>query len=364
MQIAPPTSTGAFKKTFSPEMELKLVCLVKELDGMFHGFTQKKFQSLAYEFAEKNNIPHRFNTVTKMAAEKWVREFKERHHLVLRTPEQVSVARASAFNRVQINRYFDNLQTVLGKTQFPADRIFNMDETGLSTSPTKAPKVMTPKGKRKVSKIASAERGVTVTAICCFSASGFYVAPAMVYPRKKPKPELTKKAPCGTLQLCSDSGFSNTKLFVQWLHHFAQITNASKDNPVLLVLDNHSSHCSLEAIDFCKTHHITLLSIPPHTSHRTQPLDVVYFSSLKGSYAKKVEEWLGNHPGRVVTVKQVAKLFCKAYTEVSTMAKAVEGFSCTGIHPFNRNVFTERDFQAAEVTKSKFAVAQVEQLLS
>lgn len=108
-------------------MELKLVDYIRLLDELFFGLTQKKLKSLAYEFAAKNNIVHRFNNETKLAGDKWVREFHKRHALALRKPEQVSVARAIGFNKVQIDRYFQNLKKVYDEQHFLPTRIFNMD---------------------------------------------------------------------------------------------------------------------------------------------------------------------------------------------------------------------------------------------
>lgn len=50
-----------------------------------------------------------------------------------------------------------------------------MDETGLSTVPNRTPKVLTPTGKKTVCKISSAERGDTITAVCCMSATEIFV---------------------------------------------------------------------------------------------------------------------------------------------------------------------------------------------
>lgn len=326
---------------------------IKTLDDLFFGLPQKQLQSIAYEFATKNNICHRFNDSTKLAGEKWVREFRKRHDLSLRKPEQVSVARAMGFNKVQVDRFFTNLKAVFDEHSYLPSRIFNMDETGISTSPNKTPKIVTEKGKKEVCKISSAERGQTVTAVCCFSPTGTYIPPVMIFPRQRVKPELTAKAPYGTLQLCSDSGFINSELFIDWLKHFTKHVQPTKENPVLLILDNHVSHCSIQTIEYCKKHFITLLSLPPHASHRMQPLDRTFFSSLKTAYATRVSKWLGAHPGRVLTMQKVGKRFGQAYVEAAMMEKAAEGFKCTGIYPYNPSVFTEKDFKPSEVTYSE-----------
>lgn len=53
-----------------------------------------------------------------------------------------------------------------------------MDETGIST----VPKKISLKGKKNVNKIVSGERGQTITAVCCVSATGNYVPPAFIFP--------------------------------------------------------------------------------------------------------------------------------------------------------------------------------------
>jgi hypothetical protein len=63
-------------------------------------------------------------------------------------PERCSLGRATGFNDVQVTRLFDNLRAAFEKNNFPPNRIFNMDESGISTFPNKLPKVTAGKGKR------------------------------------------------------------------------------------------------------------------------------------------------------------------------------------------------------------------------
>ncbi|GBL85708.1 hypothetical protein AVEN_256298-1, partial [Araneus ventricosus] len=98
-----------------------------------------------------------------------------------------------------------------------------MNETGISTVPNRTPKVITPKGKKKtVCKISSAERGQTVTAVCCMSGTGIFAPPALILPRKRMElcPLLYKDAPNGTSSLISDTDYMNSHLFIDWLKHF------------------------------------------------------------------------------------------------------------------------------------------------
>lgn len=164
------------------------------------------------------------------------------------------------------------------KYKFPSSRIFNMDESGLSTVPNKTPKVVSKKGQKLVGKIVSGERGQTVTVVCCMSAAGYYIPPAMIFPRKRRKAELLDGAPPDTILFTSDSGYINTDLFLEWLEHFQTHTRSSAEDPCLLILDNHSAHMSLQAALFARENSIHILTLSPHSSHKTQPLDRVFLS--------------------------------------------------------------------------------------
>jgi len=58
------------------------------------------------------------------------------------------------------------------ENQLDASRIYNVDETGLSTVQKRTRKILAMKGKQQVGSVASGERGTTTTAVCCVSASG------------------------------------------------------------------------------------------------------------------------------------------------------------------------------------------------
>lgn len=60
----------------------------------------------------------------------------------------------------------------------------------------------------------------------------------------------------------------HSELDLLYVHH---ILNCSRDSPVGLVLDNRESHISVETINLCKENGVTVLTFPPHCSHRLQP---------------------------------------------------------------------------------------------
>lgn len=53
------------------------------------------------------------------------------------------------------------------------------------------------------------------------------------------------------------------------------------------MLVNHSSHLSIDAIQNSHDHGVTMLTLPPHYTHKMQPLDMSVFSQFKSFYAKE-----------------------------------------------------------------------------
>ncbi|GBM93419.1 hypothetical protein AVEN_160681-1 [Araneus ventricosus] len=131
------------------------------------------------------------------------------------------------------------------------------------------------------------------------SATGVFVPPALIFPRKKMNPLLYKGAPNGTLPLVSNTGYMNSHLFIDWLKHFVKHAKPSAEDPVMLIADNHTSHFSLLAVLFCRENHIIFLTLPPHASHVLQQLDKCFFPPLKALYSSEAEKWLVQNPGKV-----------------------------------------------------------------
>ena len=120
---------------------------------------------------------------------------------------------------------------------------------------------------------------------------------------------------------------------------------------VLLILDGHKMHTNnLLFIEMARANFVTVICLPPHCSHRMQPLGVSFVKPLMTYYTQAVECWLRSHPGRVVSTFQIAELFGIGYVRAATVRTAVNGFRKTGIWPIDRNVFDEHDFAAAQPT--------------
>ena len=118
----------------------------------------------------------------------------------------------------------------------------------------------------------------------------------------------------------------------------------------MLILDNHNSHITIEAVELPKKQGLFLLTMPPHCSHKLQPLDVSVFGAFKTFYTSFCDEWHQSHPGEALLLYYVAELSNKAFSKSCTLENITYSFRRTGIFPFNSDIFTEDEFLPSIVT--------------
>ena len=64
--------------------------------------------------------------------------------------------------------------------------------------------------------------------------------------------------------------------------HFVHFIKVSADDPVLLIVGGHYSHTKdLDEVDKAREYSVAVVSLPPHSKHKMQPLDIGFMKSLK-----------------------------------------------------------------------------------
>ena len=102
----------------------------------------------------------------------------------------------------------------------------------------------------------------------------------------------------------------------------------------MIVLDGHESHQSTAFDAYCKENNIITLSLPPHSSHLTQPLDVGCFSALKRAYGREIEHFIKSHINHI-TKLEFFIAFKAAHTAAMTESNIKGGFQGAGLVPFH-----------------------------
>ncbi|XP_072397983.1 uncharacterized protein [Diabrotica undecimpunctata] len=162
-----------------------------------------------------------------MAGKKWFYAFKARHKdiISLRVPQVTSMMRVKGFNKKNFHVFFDLLEKIVDEKNIDATRIFNVDETGVSTMQNKCQKVFAKKGKRQVGSVSSGERGVNTTVVCLANGSGIYVPSMLIFKSVRMNNDLRVGASPKIMVEISESGYITSDLFVKWLQHFIDSVN-------------------------------------------------------------------------------------------------------------------------------------------
>lgn len=211
-------------------------------------------------------------------------------------------------------------------------------------------KVIAERGQKQVGQLTSAERGQLVTMVGCINAVGNSIPPMLIFPRKFFKKQMIKGSPPGSIGGANPSGWINADIFKDWMNHFITHAKPTEDLPVLLIMDNHESHITYDVIKLAKDNHVKLLTLPPHTSHKLQPLDKSVYGPLKTFYNESCRKFLLNNPGGRISIYDIPEILGNAYPQALTPKNCVSAFTNTGICPFNRNIYGDEDFLAASVT--------------
>ena len=116
----------------------------------------------------------------------------------------------------------------------------------------------------------------------------------------------------------NESSFLNTQLFVQYFEWF--VRQIPPKRPVLVLMDGYKSHWSARTLEFARSHGIFLFSLPSHTSHFLQPLDVTVFFLFKRILDQELRDFFVQHKRHAILSdmvhvgsKSLARCFRREY---------------------------------------------------
>jgi hypothetical protein len=128
-------------------------------------------------------------------------------------------------------------------------------------------------------------------------------------------------------------------LFEKWLSHFVDYLQrrggVSPSNRHLLILDGHDSHVTIEVIEKAWTVGIDMITLPSHTSHALQPLDVSCFKSFKQAFRICRDMWTMNNRGQGAKKDTLTEWVFLGLKKALIPSNIRSGFKATGIYPLN-----------------------------
>lgn len=270
----------------------------------------------------------------------WMAAFLRRHPQIrLRKPERVSKARAAATEPV-IRQWFKGLKLnleELGALDVLEDgrRIFNSDETCIRLCPSSG-KVLGESVWRNVYEIAPGAEKSNLTFLGTFSANGEVVAPMIIYPYKRLPAAIGMEVPDDFYIGYSDSGWMKSETFYEFVSKAFNpwLEENEVPKPVLLLVDGHRTHVTVQVSKLCQDFGIILYLLPPNTTHMLQPADVGAFKPLKHYWREAVGDYQRRDVNAAVTRREVAPLLKVAIEKVPRSA-IVNAFRACGLFPYN-----------------------------
>ena len=313
----------------SREEELELCTFLVEAAKIGYPRTCQQAIAIAQEIADKKNIQ---STITKGWWQSYCARFPQ---LTLKTSVPLTKARHRATDPAVLDKYYDILHECLSDNEIleePA-AIYNCDETGLPINPA-CHQVITTIASKSTFTITDGTKG-QYTVLACTCATGTAIPPFIVVNRKTLGSDFTKGEVPGTFYGLSTNGWITQELFHQWfLNHLLKY--ASPKRPIILIMDGHSSHYCPATIKVAAEHRVILFTLPPNTTHLTQPPERACFAPLKNAWREIHHILLTNNPGSRMTHNDFSALFAQAWFKSMTMANIIAGFRVTGIFPFQR----------------------------
>ena len=200
-------------------------------------------------------------------------------------------------------------------------------------------KCVTKRGDRNPVAPSSGDK-TQITVVACVGASGVCMPPMVILDRKTLPPRFTNGEVPGTTYGLSSNGWMDQELFDSWfMKHFLKYAPLAR--PLLLLLDGHSSHFCPDTVRLAAEEKVIIFTLPPNTTHLSQPLDKRCFGPLKTFWKEERHNFMSENPGMVVNRYSFSKLFSKAWIKAMSIKNILSGFKVCGIFPFNREAISQ-----------------------
>lgn len=319
--------------TREEEYELKAWCF--KMQEMAFSITLPVLKNTIQDIVRKRPRKHLFKD--DRPGQTWWQRFKLRHlEVVLRMGEGLEAKRCIGLNKVSCLDFYNNLTSVITSNGYEASHIWNVDETGVQAIGRNTTlKVVAKKGSKNVN-VRAADSREWLTVLVCISVIGTFIPHFFILKGKYLLQNYVQDCGPGTTMNVQENGWVTNEIFCDWLDHFRRNVpgGVSTNNKHLLILDSHCSHISATALDTCIKMGLDIITIPSHSSHHMQPLDVSCFKPFKQNLQEDKAAMTLQNPnwGNGIMLKStLAKMAANALDKALKPSNIISGFKATGM---------------------------------
>ena len=327
-----------YESVLCEQIENKLVEWLLTCTRMGFAMSVVQLLDTMQKYLNSNNIKTQFTN--NRPAKGWFYAFLRRH-------KQLSQKRGEYLNRARggvtekaIRDWFAEIPKLLGENaQYLNDsmRVFNMDEGGFQLSP-KTNLLIGERGKNTYEESARSNKK-SITTLFAVNARGTFAPSLTIFKHACLPNRIINAAPSGWGIGKSENGWMTAECFFEYLtnvfHPF--LIKEEIPLPVIIFLDGHASHFSIELSEFCSKNGIILVALFQNATHILQPLDVAVFGPMKAKRKLFCRQWRIDHEGQELNNENVPEALNSFIIDPSMASNIKSGFKNTGIFPFDAN---------------------------
>lgn len=223
---------------------------------------------------------------------------KRHPDLKLVVPVVLDDKRAAASVYENLQPWYSLYDNLVAIHEIPSSLIFNMDETSLNLNKPSFSKVVTLKGLPPPQKIIP-PRMPNATLVLTTCRDGTHLETQLLWKSASVPEELLPLKAFQINPMPSSSGWqtraSYEKIMLERLLPSMIVKRAlllKTKTPILLLVDGHSSRISPKVLKYATENNIIILTLPAHSSHITQPLDLSTNGVLKQQIRQRIADYL------------------------------------------------------------------------
>ncbi|KAL8377085.1 hypothetical protein RB595_007971 [Gaeumannomyces hyphopodioides] len=349
------SSNGGHNKALNEAEELALLAWVNWRQSIGSAITSVTLLQAVNSIVSKRAIPPA-RDITKRWAQKWLTQHKNLLKRTRGTPR--AVQRRAAQDRAVLREWFDAYKLCVDTHSISDENSWNSDEAGFRVGVFDGNLVWCYLD-IEVWFQSDPDRRSLVTVIETCSAAGFTIPPFVIMAGVNINGKHVQNSlDPGTVLTTSESGWTDDLVALEWLDHFLENTKPSAPTDYrLLLIDNHGSHLTFPFWKKCQRAKVVLFPLPPHTTHKLQPLDVGIFSAYKRAHqtdlSRQIELGAADYdrPEFLDGLKNMRRRAFKVSTVKSAWAKC-------GLSPFNPQVVLDNLEDPLTSAKSEAVMTQ------